>query len=61
MAANPPNDLDRIAAFYEALRQTCKHPPARLYSWWACDDAGNDRAMLVVACRDCKAILRGAA
>ena len=39
----------------------CKHPPTRLYSWWACGDDGSERSVLCIACCACGKVLKGAA
>ncbi|KKL92243.1 hypothetical protein LCGC14_1886610 [marine sediment metagenome] len=39
----------------------CKHPPTRLYSYWAADDDGVPDSVLVISCLDCHEILKGRA
>lgn len=41
--------------------KSCKHPPTRLYSYWACGDDGTPRSVLVVSCLECRTVLTGRA
>jgi hypothetical protein len=38
---------------------TCKHPPTRLYSWYAYNGETNKNDILVVCCCDCGTVLTG--
>lgn len=40
---------------------SCKHPPHRLYAWYAADAAIYKDDGLVVVCLECREILKGAA
>lgn len=42
------------------MPMACKHPPARLYSWWATGDDGIPDSVLVIVCLDCHVTLQGA-
>lgn len=44
----------------EGVSNQCKHPPHRLYSWWAKDGRG-ERTILCVVCLECKKVLKGGA
>lgn len=46
---------------WNAAKQQCNHPPARLYSWWACGDDGSRNTVLCIACCACGKVLKGAA
>lgn len=61
MPQTSPGENELAEAFNKAMRQNCKHPPARLYSWWACGDDGPERSVLCIACCACGKVLKGAA
>lgn len=39
--------------------ETCPHPPARLYAWFAYNCETGEDDILCVACCDCGAVLAG--
>ncbi len=43
----------------ETRHMKCKHPPNRLYAWWARDDRLPGNKILCVVCFECNEILRG--
>jgi len=41
------------------LNKTCKHPPRRLYCWWAWNVVTGLKDWFCIACCDCGTILKG--
>lgn len=48
-----------IAGRFLVDPERCKHPPYRLYSWWANDCRIKGGIVLCVACCDCGNVLKG--
>lgn len=40
-------------------KESCKHPPHRLYSWWAFNHLTGKNDILCVGCCECGKVLKG--